>query len=119
MTDHENADEPTVRARRAHLERLAVGALGIGAVSLALVCSAVIVSGWFAGVMQDRFERFFWAGAICGFLMVVAFAVAAFPGGRDDARAIRRITRFTRVGIVLLIAAPALCIGSLVADFYL
>lgn len=86
---------------------------------MALVCSAIIVSGWFAGVMQDRFERFFWAGAICGWLMVVSLAVAAIPGGRDDRPAIRRISVATRIGIVLFIAAPTLCIGSLVADYYL
>lgn len=104
--------------RRAHAERTAVTLLvGYGLV-MAVVCGAIIVSGWFAGVMEDHAERVFWSGAILSFLTVVVFAAAAFPGGADDGRVIRRITWLTRLGLVMLVASPALCIGSLIADFY-
>lgn len=103
---------------RARLERNAILLLGIGALTMAVICGAVIVSGWFAGVIDDRSERWFWAGAVLEFVMVGVFAAAAFPGGRDDRAAIARMTWLIRVGLVLLIAAPAICIGALVVDFY-
>jgi hypothetical protein len=107
-----------VQRERERLERNAT-LLFVGAASvMALVCAAVIVSGWFAGVMEDHAERFFWAGAILALVMVFTFAGAAFPGGADDFRAIRRVRLLTRIGIVLFVVAPTLGIGSLIADFY-
>ncbi len=88
------------------------------AVAMAIVCGAVIVSGWFAGVIEDRFERVFWAGAMLAGLMVTVFAAAAFPGGDDDARVVRRVTILTRTGLILFVVWPALCIGALAADFF-
>lgn len=104
--------------RRNRLERNAV-ILFVGAAAvMALVCGAIIVSGWFAGVMEDHAERFFWAGAVLALLMVFTFAGAAFPGGDDDARVIRRVRLLTRIGLVLFVVAPVLCLGSLIFDFY-
>ena len=104
---------------RARLERNAVVLFAVAALVMAIVCGAIIVAGWFAGVIEDHAERWFWAGAILNFIMVGVFAAAVFPGGDDDARAIRRVRLLTRVGLVLFIVAPAMCIGALVADFYL
>jgi hypothetical protein len=103
---------------RHQLERKAVALFGIAAIVEAIVCSAVIISGWFAGVMEDHAERVFWAGAILSFIMVAVFAAAALPGGSNDPAEVRRISWLLRVGIVLFIAAPALCIGAMIADFY-
>jgi hypothetical protein len=86
---------------------------------MAIVCGAIIESGWFAGVIEDRFERVFWAGAILAGAMVAVLAAAAFPGGRDDVRVVRRITLLLRVGLIMFVVAPALCIGALAADFFL
>jgi MFS family permease len=104
---------------RTHVEQAAVMLFVGAALAMSIVCGAVIVSGWFAGVIEDRFERVFWAGALLAGIMVAVFAAAAFPGGRDDARVIRRVTLLTRIGLVMFVIAPALCIGALVADFYL
>ena len=104
--------------KRARAEDRAVRLLTVAALTMAIICGAIIVSGWFAGVIEDGPERVFWAGAILNFLMVGVFAAAAFPGGDDDARAISRVTALTRVGLVLFILAPTLCIGALIADFY-
>jgi hypothetical protein len=106
-------------ARRAQLERTAVALFAVGALTMAIVCGSVIVSGWFAGVIEDRFERIFWAGALLAGVMVAVFAAASVPGGSDDARAITRITWLLRVGLALFILSPALCIVALVADFFL
>ncbi|MEP6480026.1 MAG: hypothetical protein ABJB03_11580 [Rhodoglobus sp.] len=108
----------TPAERRAQLERNAT-ALFIGtSLVMAIVFGAIIISGWFAGVLVDSAERVFWAGALLSGLIVPAFAGAAFPGGADDARQIRRVTWLTRIGLVLFVVSPALCIGALVADFY-
>lgn len=104
--------------RRHSLERSAVALFGIGALTMALICAGVIAAGWFAGTIDDRFERVFWAGAILAFVMVATFAAAAFPGGADDRSTIRRITLLVRIGLVLFVAAPALCIGALIADYF-
>jgi len=104
---------------RARLEHNAIILFAVAALVMATICGAIIVAGWFAGVIEDHAERWFWAGAILNFVMVAIFAAAAFPGGDDDARTIRRIRLLTRLGLVLFILAPAMCIGALVADFYL
>jgi MFS family permease len=104
--------------QRASVERLAVAHLAIGAGTMALVCGAIIASGWFAGVLQDRYERVFWLGAVLAFVMVAVFAAASFPGGVNDRAVVRRVTALIRVGLVLFVLAPALCIGALVADFF-
>ena len=107
-----------LRDRRRQAERTATILFLGGALVMAIVCGAIIVSGWFAGVMEDHAERVFWAGAMLAGLMVAVFAAAAFPGGTDDRRALRRVTLLTRIGLVLFVAAPALCIGAMIADFY-
>jgi len=86
---------------------------------MAVVCAGVIVSGWFAGVIQDSYERIFWAGALAAGAMIAVLAGAAWPGGDDDGRALRRSRVLTRLGLALLVVSPALCIGALVADFFL
>jgi len=106
------------RARRAELERHAATLFLGAALTMAIVCGAIIVSGWFAGVLVDRWERVFWAGALLGGLMVATFAAAAAPGGTDARRACRRITWLIRAGLALFVLAPALCILALVGDFY-
>lgn len=117
MTTTENATADA-RERRRHLERTAVTLFGIAALVMAIICGGIIVSGWFAGVMEDHAERWFWAGSILELLEVFVFAAAAFPGGSDDGRVIRRITVLTRVGLVLFVLAPVMVLGSMVFDFY-
>jgi len=85
---------------------------------MAIVCGAVIVSGWFAGVLDDPAERVFWAGAVLAGVTVAVFASAAFPGGTDDRREIGRIRWTIRVGLLLAMLSPTLCIAALIADFY-
>jgi MFS family permease len=116
MTDARSPDDPA--RRRTELERHAA-ALFVGAVlTVGIVCGAVIVSGWFAGVLVDSWERLFWAGFVTGIVMVAVFAAAALPGGRDAHRACVRILWLLRVGLVLFVASPVMCILALVGDFY-
>jgi MFS family permease len=106
------------RVRRAELERQAALLLIVASLTMAIVCGAVIVSGWFAGVLVDRWERVFWAGSILGFISIAVFAAAAAPGGADARRTCVRVTWLMRVGLLLFVAAPALCILAMAGDFY-
>ena len=110
--------EQRLAARRSHIERLAVALFVGAALTMAIVCGAIIVAGYFAGAIEDHAERVFWAGAMLAGVMVAVFAAAAFPGGDDDARVIRRVTTLIRIGLVLFVLAPTLIIGALVADFF-
>jgi len=105
-------------SRREQVERTALGVFAIAALAMAVVCAGIIVSGWFAGVIQDVYERFFWTGAALAGLMIVVLTAAVWPGGADDRRVVRRVVLLTRVGLVLFVASPTLCIGALVADFF-
>jgi MFS family permease len=110
--------EDLMEGRRRHLERQAAVLFGAAALSMAIVCGAVIVSGWFAGVIEDHWERLFWAGALLGGVMVAVFAAAAVPGGADARGTVRRIRVLVTVGLVLFVVAPGLCVLALVGDFF-
>ena len=86
--------------------------------AMAVVCGAVVVSGWFAGVLDDSAERVFWAGAILAGLTVAILAAAVFPGWSDEAREERRVRWTLRVGLVTGVVAPALCLAGMISDFY-
>jgi len=107
-----------VNETRRHLEQTAIALFLGSALVMAMLCAAIIVSGWFAGVIDDGPERVFWAGAILELLMVFVFGAAAFPGGDDDARAIHRVRLLIRLGLALFAVAPVLCLGALVVNFY-
>lgn len=111
-------DSGDALARRTSLERQAVASFSAWLLAMAIVCGAVIVSGYFAGVIEDHAERVFWAGAALSGVALAVFAGAAFPGGADDVREGARIRWTLRVGLVLALLSPALCVGALVADFY-
>jgi MFS family permease len=112
------AEDERAERRRAELERHAAVLFGVAALAMAIVCGAVIASGWFAGVIEDHWERLFWVGAVLAGVMVAVFAMAALPGGPDARRACVRITALLRVGLALFVLAPALCILALVGDFF-
>lgn len=103
---------------RARLERNAAVLFVGAAMVMAVICGSIIISGWFAGVIEDRAERVFWAGAILALLGVLTLGGAAFPGGDNDAGVIRRVRALSRIGLVMFLIAPCLCLGALVADFY-
>ena len=104
--------------RVSQLERHASMLFLAASLFMAIFCGAIIVSGWFAGVLIDQWERVFWAGAILGGLMVTTFAVAAAPAGRNAGQAIARITWLSRIGLALFVLAPALCLIGLIGNFY-
>ena len=104
--------------RRSELERHAAALFLVAALTMIIICASVIVSGWFAGVLVDNWERVFWAGSALGGLMVAVFAAAALPGGSNVRGSIVRISWLLRVGLVLYVLAPALCVLALAGNFY-
>jgi arginine exporter protein ArgO len=118
MTTESTPTPGEPRSLRTHYERHALGALAVTGLGMAIICGAVIVSGWFAGVMTDRYERFFWGGAITAVVAVFVLAVASMPLGRDDGRAVVRMRVLVSVGLALYLLAIVLCVGAMVADFY-
>lgn len=92
---------------------MALGRFGVSAVVMAVVCGAIIVSGWFAGVIQDVYERFFWAGSLLAALAITVMGAAVILG-----RGARTTSLISRIGLAMFLIAPVLCVGSLVADFY-
>jgi hypothetical protein len=104
--------------RRGELERHAASLFLTAALTMMIICGAIIVSGWFAGALVDNWERVFWAGALLGGLMVATFAAAALPGGANPRAAIIRITWLLGIGLLLFVLAPALCVLGLVGNFY-
>lgn len=87
-------------------------------VTMAIVCGAVIVSHWFAGVMVDNWERVFWGGTLVAGLMIVVFAAAAVPAGANPRRSCLRIAWLLRIGMLLFVLSAALCVLGLVGDFF-
>lgn len=114
MRDQSDAD----LRRRSELERHTAVFFAASALTMAIVCGSVIVSGWFAGTLVDRWERVFWAGALLAGVMVATFAAAAVPSGRNAHRGNARTVWLLRAGLALFVLSPALCIVALVGDFY-
>jgi hypothetical protein len=114
-TDEINREQ---RRRASELELRAVLLFAGSSVTMAIVCGAVIVSHWFAGVLVDNWERVFWGGTLVAGLMIVVFAAAAVPGGSNPGRTCTRITWLLRIGLGLFVLAPTLCVIGLVGDFY-
>lgn len=117
MTADPRSDAALADAR-GRLERTAAILFVGAALVMAVIVGSVIVAGYFAGVIEDHAERVFWAGAVLNFIMIAVLAAANLPGGADDRRTVRRITWLLRIGLVLFIVAPSLCVGALIADFY-
>lgn len=112
-------DDAEWRRRRGELEQRAVTLFLAATLTMSIICGAVIVSGWFAGVMVDRWERLFWSGTLVAGLMIAVFAAAAVPGGRNARRACLRIEWLLRIGLLLFVLAPALCLIGLAGNFFI
>lgn len=111
-------DADQLSRTRGRLELQAALPLLTVALMMAMICAGIIAAGWFAGSLDGPPERVFWLGSALAGVMVFVLAGAAFPGGDDDLRAIRRIRLLLRIGLMLFIAAPALIVGALIVDYF-
>ncbi len=110
---------PQRSASRRHRERQAT-TLFIGtSLVVAVTVGAMRVSGWSGGVLDNRIEPVFWAGAVLAGAGVILFAVASMPSEGDEAAAIVRIGRLLRTGLILFVSGPVLCVTGVFIDYWI
>ncbi len=104
---------------RRHEERRAT-ALFLGtSVVTAVTVGAMRISGWSGGVLDNRIEPLFWAGAVLAGAGIIAFAIAAAPMRADDSRANARLRRLVRAGLALFVVGPILCVTAVFGDYWI
>lgn len=80
-------------------------------IMVAVTVAGIRIAGYRPGVLDNRVEWVFWAGAILGGAGVGMLGLAAVPG-RASARAIG-------AGVVLFLVAPVLCVAAVFADYWI
>jgi hypothetical protein len=80
-------------------------------IMVAITVAGIRVSGWRAGVLDNRVEWIFWAGAILGAAGVGMLGLAAIPG--------RASARLIGSGVMLFLVAPVLCVVAVFADYWI
>jgi hypothetical protein len=113
----DSQDETTVTLAR--VERTASTLFAGTGIVAAITVGAMLVGNWAAGILDNRVEWVFWAGAILGAIGIALFGVAAVSAGRDASRAARRASALVRAGMVLFIAAPVLCVVAVFTDYWI
>lgn len=119
MADVEPRTAEQLLRVRLDVERRAVVVFGAALVTTAAVVAGLLVSGWHGGSLDNRVEPVFWAGALLGALGIVLLGVAAMPGGRNDRLALGITSWLLRLGILLLLVAPTLCILAVFLDYWI
>lgn len=76
----------------------------------AIVVAGMLVSGYHAGILDNRVEWVFWMGAIFGAAGVGVFSTAILA---------RRPDGLIRVGLALFVLAPVLCVVAVMTDYWL
>ncbi|MDQ2699363.1 MAG: hypothetical protein M3Y46_11260 [Actinomycetota bacterium] len=109
---HEHTHHHQLHLDRA--ERKAQTLFAATALVAAIVVGAMLVSGWSGGVLRNDIEVLFWAGAILGAIGIGLLGLATLPTYR-----VGIITGLTRVGVVLFLVAPVLCVTAVFADFWM
>jgi hypothetical protein len=95
-------------------ERKAVS-LFIGAsLVAAVVVAGITVAKWGGGILDNRVEPLFWAGAILGGIALVLLGLATLPR-----RSARLITGLSRAGVLLFLIAPTLCVVAIFWDYWI
>jgi hypothetical protein len=84
------------------------------AAAAAIVVAGITIAGWGGGVLDNRVEPLFWAGAILGGLALALLGLATLPR-----RSARLITGLSRAGVLLFLVAPTLCILAIFWDYWI
>jgi hypothetical protein len=80
----------------------------------AITVGAMLVGGWGGGVLDNRIETLFWAGAILGAVGIALLGIATLPVQR-----VGLIIGLTRVGVLLFLVAPVLCVIAVFTDYWI
>lgn len=87
---------------------------GFTSIVAAITISGMLVGDWGAGVLDNRVEWVFWAGAILGGVGIGLLGIASV-GGVDEAP----VQRLARVGLGLFLVAPVLCVVAVFTDYWI
>lgn len=85
----------------------------------AITVGAMQVGDWGAGILDNRVEWVFWAGAVLGGVGVLLLGLANLVGARAPEVEARRIARLTSVGLPLFLVAPVLCVVAYFVDYWI
>ncbi|CAN5253360.1 hypothetical protein BH09ACT5_BH09ACT5_10270 [soil metagenome] len=85
----------------------------------AITVGALLVGDWGAGILDNRVEWVFWAGAILGAVGIALLGLATLPPGRDLSRTVRRSSALVRAGLALFLVAPVLCVVAVFTDYWI
>lgn len=95
-------------------ERKAVALFAGATVAAAIVVAGITVANWGGGILDNRIEPLFWAGAILGGIALAVLGAATMPR-----RSAGLITALSRAGTLLFLVAPTLCIVAIFVDFWI
>lgn len=79
----------------------------------AIVIGSMMVGNWGGGVLDNRIEWIYWAGAILGGVGIGLLGIAAVAGGEA------RVIRLTRIGLGIFLIAPVLCVIAVFTDYWI
>jgi hypothetical protein len=105
--------------RMAMTNRAATSLFASTSVVAAITVGAMLVGGWGAGILDNRVEWVFWAGAILGAIGIGLLGLAALPPGRDPALSLSRANGLVRAGLALFLVAPVLCVVAVFTDYWI
>ncbi|THG30991.1 hypothetical protein [Naasia lichenicola] len=100
------------------LGRRAVTLFAATSLVAAIVVGAMLVSGYRAGVLDNRIEWLYWAGAILGAAGVACLGIASMPARPSEA-SVGRLSALIRTGLLLFMAAPVLCVIAVFTDYWI
>ncbi|MDO7883091.1 hypothetical protein [Antiquaquibacter soli] len=78
----------------------------------AIVVGAMLVSGWGGGILDNRVEWVYWAGAIFGAVGIGLLGAATVAPERASGR-------LTVAGVALFLVAPVLCVVAVFTDYWI
>ena len=107
-----------VHARLAIVSRTATALFSATSLVAAITVGAMLVGDWGAGILDNRVEWVFWAGAILGALGIGLLGIARLPPGRDLPRAVARASGLVHAGLALFLVAPVLCVVAVFTDYW-
>jgi hypothetical protein len=80
-------------------------------IMVAITVAGIRIAGYRPGVLDDRVEWVFWAGAILGAAGVGMLGLASIPG--------RASARLIGAGVLLFLVGPVLCVVAVFADYWI
>ena len=100
-----------LHTRLAIVNRTASSLFAATSVVAAITVGAMLVGDWGAGILDNRVEWVFWAGAILGGVGIGLLGVASVRASGGWA--------LTRAGLALFLVAPVLCVVAVFTDYWI